>query len=123
VNIYISLTLNRRLTFLIVVTREEQTPDPDVDEMLAVFYTYKDFEGGAPRTGIVTIQDTQLEQQRLRDVQLEVVSSEFELISKVVDIVVDLDPDVLVGWDVQRASWGYLDARGQQYGGDLSLLS
>lgn len=106
---------------LIVLTREEYVPDPDVDQILAVFYTYKDFEGGTPQTGIVTIQDTQLDQQRLKDVQLETVPSEFELINRMVDIVVELDPDILVGWEVQRASWGYLNARGQQYGGYHSL--
>jgi len=105
--------------FLIVPAREEHAPDPDVDEIIAVFYTFKYFEGGAPQSGIVIIQDARLEQQRLRDVQLEIVPSEFELINKVVDIVVNLDPDILVGWEVQRASWGYLNARGQQYGGHL----
>lgn len=88
-----------------------------------MFYTYKDFEAGAPRTGIVTIQDTQLDQQRLRDVKLEVVPNEFELINRVMDIVVELDPDILVGWEIQRASWGYLSSRGQQYGGYHSLFA
>ena len=107
----------------IVPTREEHVPDPDVDEIMAAFYTYKDFEGGAPQTGVVTIQDTQLDQQRLRDVQLEAVPSEFELINRVVDIIVELDPDILVGWEVQRASWGYFNARGQQYGGYYFLFA
>lgn len=104
------------------LTRGEQNPDPDTDEILAVFYTYKDFEGSNPQPGIVIMHDTQLDQRRLRDVQPEIVPSEFELINKVVDIVVDLDPDILVGWEVQRASWGYLNARGQQYGLDVADL-
>lgn len=111
------------LILLVALTRGEQNPDPDTDEILAVFYTYKDFEGSNPQPGIVIMHDTQLDQRRLRDVQPEIVPSEFELINKVVDIVVDLDPDILVGWEVQRASWGYLNARGQQYGGHLLLFS
>jgi DNA polymerase zeta len=107
------------LIFLAVVTREEQVPDPDVDKIVAVFYTYKSSEGGPPQSGIVVVEDTQLEQQRLRDVELEVVVDEFQLINKMIDIVVELDPDILVGWEVQRASWGYLNARGQHYGDDL----
>jgi len=33
-----------------------------------------------------------------------------------VDIVFDLDPDIVSGWEVQSSSWGYLTARGQKYG-------
>lgn len=109
--------------YIVVLTREELFPDPDVDEILAAFYTYKEFEGGTPNSGIVIMQDSLSDQQRLRDVRLEVVPSEWELISKVVDIVVELDPDILVGWELQRASWGYLSARGQQYGGHLAVIN
>jgi DNA polymerase zeta len=119
---YVNYMIFQLLMFHTVPTREEHAPDPDVDEIMAVFYTYKDFEGG-PQTGIVTIEDIQLDQHRLRDIQLKVVPSEFELINTVVDIIVDLDPDILVGWEVQRASWGYLNLRGQQYGGYPSLFS
>lgn len=107
------------LIVLAVVTREEQVPDPAIDKIVAVFYTYKGFEGSIPQSGLVIIKDPQLEQQRLRDVQVEVVASELELMNKVVDIVVELDPDILVGWEVQRASWGYLNVRGQHYGDGL----
>jgi DNA polymerase zeta len=30
--------------------------------------------------------------------------------------VVDLDPDIIAGWEIQNSSWGYLGARGSQYG-------
>ncbi|KAJ7071022.1 hypothetical protein C8F01DRAFT_1206632 [Mycena amicta] len=30
--------------------------------------------------------------------------------------VLELDPDILVGWEVQSASWGYLDERARQFG-------
>jgi DNA polymerase zeta len=53
---------------------------------------------------------------RIRDVHAQAVSSELELLNRVVDTVVELDPDIIVGWDVQIASWGYLNARGQRYG-------
>ncbi|KAI8870854.1 DNA/RNA polymerase, partial [Ramicandelaber brevisporus] len=36
------------------------------------------------------------------------VPSEFDLISEICTIVKHVDPDILVGFDVQRSSWGYL---------------
>jgi DNA polymerase zeta len=47
---------------------------------------------------------------------VKIVSTELDLLNHVADIVVDLDPDILVGWEIQTASWGYLNARGRQYG-------
>ncbi len=47
---------------------------------------------------------------------MEVVRDEIELINTVVDTVLDMDPDVLVGWDVQLASWSYLAARADIHG-------
>jgi DNA polymerase zeta len=53
---------------------------------------------------------------------VEVVDTELELLNKIVDVVVDLDPDIITGWEVQAASWGYLNFRGQQYGQSPSLI-
>jgi DNA polymerase zeta len=44
------------------------------------------------------------------------VEGELELINRIVDVVLDFDPDVVVGWEIQHASWGYLNARSQSYG-------
>jgi DNA polymerase zeta len=33
-----------------------------------------------------------------------------------VDVLLDLDPDVVCGWEIQSSSWGYLGARGHKYG-------
>ena len=42
-----------------------------------------------------------------------------------VDIIVHLDPDIVTGWEVQSASWGFLAARAATYGKDsrYSMLS
>jgi DNA polymerase zeta len=64
----------------------------------------------------VVVQTAQLEQRRLRGFELDVVPDELELINRIVDIIVDLDPDIIVGWEVQTGSWGYLNARGRSYG-------
>lgn len=48
----------------------------------------------------------------------DIVDSELELINTFVDKVVAWDPEVLCGYEIQNASWGYLLERAQQeYGG------
>lgn len=39
------------------------------------------------------------------------------------DIVIELDPDIVVGWEVQTASWGYMSIRGRHFGSPGFLLS
>lgn len=67
-------------------------------------------------TGALLLEKPQLDALRLRDWKFESLESELDLINRVVDIVQDLDPDILVGWDVQAGSWGYLSARAGTYG-------
>lgn len=46
----------------------------------------------------------------------EVVPSELDLLNRLIDVIVEIDPDILAGWEVQAASWGYLSARANIYG-------
>ena len=89
--------------------------------MVAVFYSFQDSdwntdEGEPCRSGIVVVENHQLNGRRLRNSSTEYVESELELLNRFIDIVVDFDPDILCGWEVQAASWGYLGARGRVYG-------
>lgn len=45
------------------------------------------------------------------DVEVTYVSSEFELIEKVIELVRQEDPDFLIGYEITMASWGYLIER------------
>ncbi|KAI0047841.1 hypothetical protein FA95DRAFT_1492015 [Auriscalpium vulgare] len=98
-------------------------PDPGVDPITVVFYTFQDSElgdDGPPlKTGIIAVESTYLNDGRLRTFSHESVTDELELLNRVVDTILDLDPDVLAGWEIQSASWGYLSARGRQYGFDI----
>lgn len=71
-------------------------------------------------TGIIVTNAQPLDQHRLRDFKVETVEDEIDLINQVVDTVVDLDPDIIVGWEIQRSSWGYLSTRGYTYGRSFS---
>lgn len=99
-------------------SREDRMPDANQDEIVAFFYALGDdsTNSGLLDQGILVVQTPQLDPRRLRGYSLQVVSDELELINQIIDIIVDADPDILVGWEVQAASWGYLGARGAQYG-------
>jgi DNA polymerase zeta len=100
----------------LVPTREGKVPDPTKDKIASLFFAFQLSEEVPLQTGIFVLQGTSFEQRRIRERKIDVVGDEIELINKVVDIVVELDPDILVGWDIQSASWGYLDARARQHG-------
>ena len=54
--------------------------------------------------------------------KLEILTDELDLLNRLIDITIEIDPDILTGWEVQAGSWGYLQARGQTYGSGLNLL-
>ncbi len=68
------------------------------------------------RKGVIIVGNPLLDIRALRDIPSQVVDTELDLLNTLVDLVLDLDPDVISGWEVQSSSWGYLGARGQQYG-------
>lgn len=48
--------------------------------------------------------------------KLEILMNELDLLNRLMDLTVEIDPDILTGWEVQAGSWGYIEARGQTYG-------
>jgi DNA polymerase zeta len=99
-------------------------PDPDKDEVVAVFYSF--YDSNFQRidhdslfnceSGIIALNNTQLSPLRLRNWTMDAVASELDLLNSVVDIVQSFDPDIITGWEVQASSWGYLNARARSYG-------
>lgn len=92
-----------------------------MDEIIAIFYTYQESSdheetGGPYRSGVVAVYNDRTDPKRLRDHPIEVVDTELELLNRITDIIVEYDPDILAGWEIQNASWGYCDARGKKYG-------
>jgi DNA polymerase zeta len=96
-------------------------PDSNVDKIAAVFYAYQESSnheetGDVYRSGVVAIHDDRAGPKRLRDHPIEAVDTELELLNRITDITLDFDPDILVGWEIQNASWGYCNSRGKTYG-------
>ena len=86
-----------------------------------VFYAYQessDHEGTGDvyQTGVIAVHNHHTDPKRLRDRLIEAVDTELELLNRITDITVEFDPDILAGWGIQNASWGYCNARGKTYG-------
>lgn len=72
---------------------------------------------GIKRGALLAIKAEQWNSNLLGDLgETETFATELDLINATIDLVLELDPDVLVGWEVQTASWGYLEARGKEFG-------
>ena len=56
---------------------------------------------------ILVVQNSQLDLRRLHSYSL-LVLDELRLINRVIDIIGNSDLDIVVGWEVQAASWGYV---------------
>ena len=87
---------------------------------MAIFYSFQDSNveptSSDLRKGVIIVGNALLDTRALRDIPSQVVATELDLLNTAVDLVLDLDPDVISGWEVQSSSWGYLGARGQQHG-------
>ncbi|KAK0448381.1 uncharacterized protein EV420DRAFT_1751017 [Desarmillaria tabescens] len=103
-------------------SRAGRLSDPDEDALAAVFYSFQETEEKAYKSGIFAIESQQFSPLQIRDFVIEKVDSELDLINAVIDTVLDLDPDIVVGWDVQLFSWGYFSARAAVYGLEVSEL-
>lgn len=91
-------------------------PSPEHNEIFAAFYSFQSVDSSALTSGMIIVGTTSVRKPSSRNTQIDVVSTELALLNQIVDIVVDLDPDIVVGWEIQAASWGYLNERGRQYG-------
>ena len=47
---------------------------------------------------------------------MQILSNEMELILQLATIVRTLDPDIIIGYEVQNSSWGFLVERALQLG-------
>ncbi|KAG9128322.1 DNA polymerase zeta [Ceratobasidium sp. 392] len=105
-------------------TRGELLPNPSEDEIACLFYCFSDTGGDADdragyQSGCIVIPSA-VDPRWVPGYKVEVVESELDLLNSLIDIVRDWDPDILAGWQVQTASWGYIEARSRSYGLDMS---
>ncbi len=121
------------LLIIVVVapSRGKKLPDPGEDEIAAIFWSLHDTniqrtDAESPlqcESGVIVVGNEYLNAKKLRDWRLDVVDSELNLLNAIVDVVHEFDPDIVVGWEIQAASWGYLAARGRTYGQAAAFCS
>ncbi|WFD34379.1 DNA-directed DNA polymerase [Malassezia cuniculi] len=100
-----------------VIATASTYPDPEHNEVAAVVYALQDDVSEADwRTGALVVGEMRLD---LANMRVRTVSSELELISLIIDLVRAADPEILVGYDLARGSFGYLDIRAAKHGIDL----
>ncbi|XP_077075913.1 DNA polymerase zeta catalytic subunit [Siphateles boraxobius] len=118
-------------------TRRDLEPDPEFDPICALFYC---LSSDVPLPKSDTIQMTgaividkdycgsseasrstapSLFRSGVTGLQVTYASDEKELFEEISNIVTKSDPDILVGYEVQMHSWGYLLQRASTLGVDL----
>jgi DNA polymerase zeta len=100
-----------------VNSRGSLVPDPAEDEIQCIFYSVPGEENAVtdrPSSGILCLSPEDGIVERIAkqvSVNVEYEEDELDLINRVVDIVRQFDPDILAGYEVHNASWGYLIER------------
>eukprot|EP00076_Gallus_gallus_P019596 XP_015140065.1 DNA polymerase zeta catalytic subunit [Gallus gallus] len=121
-------------------TRRDLEPDPEFDPICALFYCVSS-DTALPNTdkkeitgAIVIDSDRTLSSQGSRDqaplltrsgitgLEVSYATDERTLFQEVVNIVKRYDPDILLGYEVQMHSWGYLLQRAAALNVDLCQM-
>ncbi|KAK0531877.1 DNA polymerase zeta [Tilletia horrida] len=105
-----------------VCTRGSLLPDPKHDEISAIVYNFKS-EGDdtdlmpASRSGVIMLRPERCHPHRLAlpcdDVF--VFDSELDVLMTLVDVVRELDPEILAGYEIHNSSWGYIIERAAKH--------
>ena len=104
-----------------ITTRQDLLPDPDIDQVTAIVYAVH-HEGPKQNSyGIICVDPTlDISKRNLLQTtgcnfgvgDIMIIQTETELFESLIGMVQDLDPDILLGYDTQRSSWGFLCRRG-----------
>ena len=102
-------------------TRRQLLPDPEFDAVTAIFYAI--WQDGPTQNsyGLIATDSNYEEGQNKRhildasgsnfDGEILIVPNEEKLFESLIKTVGDYDPDILIGYEIQRSSWGYLCRR------------
>ncbi|TQW01158.1 DNA polymerase zeta catalytic subunit [Cordyceps javanica] len=104
-----------------VNTRAKLVPNPEEDEVQCVFWCCKGDEvtyasqadGDGTVSGLLVLGSGDVAKRMHKISKTEVIeeASELDLLVRLVDVVKELDPDVLTGYEVHGSSWGFLMER------------
>ncbi|KAJ3512433.1 hypothetical protein NLJ89_g3521 [Agrocybe chaxingu] len=107
---------------IFVPTQGTKVPNPEEDQVAVVVYALHLSGMDVSHRGILILNIPPFSQKTLPGMKFQIFDTELDLLNGLVDLVVDLDPDMLAGWELQLSSWGYLEIRGQTNGISISDL-
>ncbi|XP_076754833.1 DNA polymerase zeta catalytic subunit [Xylocopa sonorina] len=124
------LTTHQYLTVLSVeihvVTRDKLLPDPEHDSIEAIFYAIHNDIPTSSKTGQIehgAIVNLSIKNSKQKDIHsmgtmcpISYVSSEEDLLNSLIVLIRHCDPDILVGWEIESFSWGYIFHRASRIG-------
>ena len=110
---------------ILVRTRCELLPDPQYDSLLAICYYVSTHEFHSQEviyiSGIISLSDTwdiedlkksdSLALTNFNDIMMTYAITEIDLFQEFISKVLEFDPDICLGYEYQRLSWGYLIER------------
>ncbi|EER38660.1 polymerase zeta subunit [Histoplasma capsulatum H143] len=114
-----------------VNTRGTLVPNPEEDEISCVFWCVQDGEteinddddSAGITAGIIALSENESLAARISPTmvsEFEEEHTELDLLTRLVDVVRQRDPDILTGYEVHNSSWGYLIERARyKYDYDL----
>lgn len=90
-------------------------PNPELDKVRAIFYIVLNDVPNEERyqeRGIITYEKN-IDCSNVNDnYKIEYVCDELTMINKFLDLIKEFNPDILIGYEIEMASWGYLIDRG-----------
>ncbi|KAJ3220737.1 DNA polymerase zeta [Clydaea vesicula] len=114
-----------------VPTRADLNPDPKLDKIEAVVYCFysKNSSNEASniknekKLGVITVEKlNSFNKNGLHNgYQIYQVKSEVDLLMKLIELVYELNPDIMCGYEIHNSSWGYVIERGSIL--DLDVLA
>ncbi|XP_015117259.1 uncharacterized protein LOC107041289 [Diachasma alloeum] len=113
-----------------VTTRGDLLPDPDHDPVSAIFYAIQcDVPPESPMKslahGVIAVApegSTKMGYTYGTEVPLDItlVPDESSLFEAFVKLVIERDPEVFIGWELEALSWGYIFQRATTFGVNLN---
>ncbi|XP_076378060.1 DNA polymerase zeta catalytic subunit isoform X1 [Megalopta genalis] len=109
------------------VTRGKLLPDPEHDSIGAIFYAiHNDIPSLLDTQQIIhgaIVVNSSINDSRIKTVYstsatclTSYVSSEKDLLNSLITLLRHCDPDILVGWEIESHSWGYILQRANHIG-------
>nr|XP_012234018.1 PREDICTED: DNA polymerase zeta catalytic subunit [Linepithema humile] len=122
-----AITVHQHLTLLVLevhaVTRDDLLPDPQLDSIAALFYAvYNDVSTDASEHGAIIVNSSPIS-ARLNKIHsasamcpILYVLTEQDVFDNLVKLIEQHNPEILLGWEVETLSWGYVFQRAHHLG-------